>query len=83
MAEVPRRGVVVATQPAGSKEIVMLTASTGAGKWKKGGKEEAMMAADSFKVATRKSELKYAAQTDYRYGKTSGPSNMSSRNDGF
>ena len=81
--DVARRGVVAATQPAGGGQILMLTASTGASKWKKGGKEEALRAADTFAVTTRSSELAAVPQSDYRYGKTSGPSNMSSRNDGF
>ena len=47
----------------------------------RGGEAAAREAASSFKVSTRATDLKYAASTDYRYGKTSGPSNMSSRND--
>jgi len=81
MAEIPRRAVVSATQPAGSKEIVMLVSGCSATTWKKGGEAAARSAASSFKVSTRPSDLKYAAYTDYRFGKTSGPSNMSSRND--
>jgi len=81
MAEIPRRAVVSATQPAGSSEIVMLVSGCSATKWKKGGEAAARFAATSFRVATRPSDLKYAAYTDYRFGKTSGPSNMSSRND--
>ena len=40
-----------------------------------------LRATDARSVSTRATDLKYAASTDYRYGKTSGPSNMSSRND--
>ena len=36
---------------------------------------------ESFSVTTRPSSLKQLPSSDYRYGKTSGPSNMSSRND--
>ena len=82
-AEVPRRGVLAAVQPAGSRELVMLFASTGAARWKKGGKEEAMRAVDSFAVTTRTTELQQVPSSDYRFGKTSGPSNMRSRSDGF
>ena len=81
MAEIPRRAVVSATQPAGSSEIVMLVSGCSATRWKKGGEAAARSAAGSFRVAARPTELKYAAYTDYRFGKTSGPSNMSSRND--
>jgi len=35
MAEIPRRAVVSATQPAGSKEIVMLVSGCSATTWKK------------------------------------------------
>jgi len=82
-AEVPRRGLVTATQPAGSRELVMLTASTGTARWKKGGKDDAIKAIDSFAVTTRPTTLQQVASTDYRFGKTSGPSNMRSRSDGF
>jgi hypothetical protein len=79
MAEIPRRAVVSATQV--GSEVVMLVSGCSASKWKKGGEAAAREAASSFKVSTRATDLKYAASTDYRYGKTSGPSNMSSRND--
>jgi len=79
MAEIPRRAVVSATQQ--GDQIVMLVSGCSATKWKKGGEAAARSAASSFKVSTRASDLKYAAYTDYRFGKTSGPSNMSSRND--
>jgi len=83
MAEIPRRAVVSATQPAGSSEVVMLVSGCSTTKWKKGGEAPARAAASSFQVAVRPTDLKYAAYTDYRYGKTSGPSNMSSRNDDY
>ena len=83
-AEVPRKGVIVAKQPAGSKEVIFLTASTGASKWKKGGKEEGLKAAESFKVETRKSDLTYQPSSDYRYGQSAkNAAVMKSRNDGF
>lgn len=82
-AEVPRRCIVAATQPAGSSELVLLTAGTGAARWKKGGKEESTVAVESFAVKTRPTTLEQVPSSDYRYGKTSGPSNMNSRNDGF
>ena len=81
MAEIQRRAVVSATQPAGSSEVVMLVSGCSASRWKKGGEAAARGAASSFKVSTRATDLKYTASSDYRYGKTSGPSNMSSRND--
>ena len=79
MAEVPRRAVVSATM-AGS-EVVMLVSGCSATRWKKGGEATARFAASSLKVAVKPTDLKYSPATDYRYGKTSGPSNMSSRND--
>ena len=55
--------------------------SCSATRWKKGGEATARFAASSLKVAVKPTDLKYSPATDYRYGKTSGPSNMSSRND--
>jgi len=83
MAEVSRRGVLTALQPSGTDDVVMLFASTSAARWKKGGKEEARRVVETFSVTTRPTSLKPVASSDYRFGKTSGPSNMSSRNDGF
>lgn len=82
-AEVQRRAFVTATQPAGSTEAVMLVAGTAAPRWKKGGKEEAQRAVDSFAVTTRPTTLKQEPASDFRFGKTSGPGSMKSRNDGF
>ena len=85
MAEVQRRAVVSALQPKGSTDVLMLVASSSAARWKKSNAQvEARQAADTFRVtAVRKTELKQIASTDYRFGKTSGPEGMRSRNDGF
>jgi len=84
MAEVPRRAVLTATQ-GGSGDVIMLVSGTSSTRWKKsGGEAAARKASSSFRVlSTRPSALKQEASADYRYGKTSGPSTMSSRNDGF
>ena len=81
--DTPRRGVVSAVQPAGTGEVVMLVSSSSSSGWKKGGESIARNSASSFKVATRPSDLAFSLESDYRFGKTSGPSNMKSRNDGF
>mmetsp|Transcript_30890 Transcript_30890/g.77144 ORF Transcript_30890/g.77144 Transcript_30890/m.77144 type:complete len:290 (+) Transcript_30890:22-891(+) len=82
MAEVPRRATLTAVQ-AGS-DVVMLVSGSSSSRWKKsGGEAIARKASASFRVlATRPTALKQEPSADYRYGKTSGPSNMSSRNDG-
>lgn len=84
-AENLRKGVVRAVQAPGSSDVILLTASASAKRWKDAAvKADALKAASTFRVASsRKSELPAEASSDYRYGKTSGPSNMSSRNDGF
>lgn len=80
----PRKGILTAIQPAGSKEIVMLIASTSATRWKKAkGESDARGAAESFSISMRETSLKMEAASDFRYGKASGPSGMKSRNDGF
>ena len=81
----PRRAVVQAVQATGSSDVVMLVSSTTAVRWKKeGGEAAARSVANSFRVtATRPTALKQEASADFRYGKTSGPSMMKSRNDGF
>lgn len=83
MAETPRRAIVAATQPPGSDEALLLVASTSATRWKKGGEAACKDTAGSFRVATRATSLMEEPSADYRYGKTSGPSGMKSRNDGF
>jgi len=85
MAELPRKGVVRALQAPGSPDVLLLTASSSATRWAKTSAEaDARSAIASFRVAgTRPSALKRDFSADYRFGKTSGPSNMSSRNDGF
>ena len=83
MTEVDRRAIVTAKTAKGSRDIVMLISGTQAARWKKGGKEDALGVTSSFRVATRPTDLKAVPSTDYRYGRTSGPSNMKSRNDGF
>ena len=81
----PRRAVVQAVQATGSSDVVMLVSSTTAVRWKKnGGEAEARSTAGSFRVTdTRPTALKQEPSADFRYGKTSGPSMMKSRNDGF
>ena len=81
-SEIARRGTLTAV-PVSPSQVVMLFASTSAGRWKKGGKDEAMKAVSTFSVTTRPTTLAYEPTSDYRSGKTSGPSNMKSRNDGF
>lgn len=82
MAEVQRRAVLTATQ--GDSDVIMLVSGTSGTRWKKaGGEAAARKASSSFRVlSTRPTALKQEPSADYRYGKTSGPSNMSSRNDG-
>lgn len=80
----PRKGIVTAVQPAGSKQVVMLVASTSATRWKKAkGEKDCRTAAESFTVRMSPTSLKAEPSSDFRYGKTSGPSGMKSRNDGF
>lgn len=85
MNEVPRRGLVRALQASGSNDVLLLMCSSSAARWKKSSAEaEARSSAASFRIAaTRPTTLKPEASADYRFGKTSGPSNMKSRNDGF
>ena len=84
MAEVSRKGVVAAINPKGSSESLLLVASTSVKGWKSGGEAEVRRAAESFQILdVRPSQLKQEPSSDYRYGKTSGPSSMKSRNDGF
>ena len=80
----PRKGIVTAIQPAGSKQVVMLVASTSATRWKKAkGEKDCRTAAESFSVRMSPTSLKAEPQSDFRYGKASGPASMKSRNDGF
>ena len=83
-AESLRRAVVSAVQPAGSKDIILLVAGASAVRWKKnGGEEDSRAMAKSLRVVSvRTSALQPVAQSDYRYGKSTGPSSMKSRNDG-
>uniref|UniRef100_A0A7S3BS30 Uncharacterized protein n=1 Tax=Haptolina ericina TaxID=156174 RepID=A0A7S3BS30_9EUKA len=84
-SEVPRRGIVRAIQAPGSPDVLLLTCTTTPTRWKKEGADAVSRSAvGTFRVvATRPTDLKPEPQADYRYGKTSGPSTMSSRNDGF
>lgn len=83
-AELPRRAVVTAIQPSGSTDLILLVAGASASRWKKGsGEADARAAARSLRlVSARPSSLQAVAQSDYRYGKTTGPEKMKSRNDG-
>jgi len=85
MAELPRKGVMRAVSVPGSEDVLLLTCSSGASRWAKTSAEsEARAAASSFRVAgTRPTALKRDFSADYRFGKTSGPEGMRSRNDGF
>lgn len=84
-SDVARKGVVRALQAPGSSDVLLLTASASVARWKKEGADAASRrSVGSFRIAsTRSTDLRPEPQADYRYGKTSGPSNMSSRNDGF
>jgi len=83
-AESSRKAVVSAVQPAGSTDALLLVAGASAARWKKSGAEaDARAAAQSLRVVgTRKTALAPEAPSDYRFGKTTGPSSMKSRNDG-
>jgi len=82
-AEISRRALLKATQPAGGNDVVMLVSSTSTSRWKKsGGEAGSRKATSSFEVSTRPTQVKYSPASDYRFGKTSGPSNMRGRNDG-
>jgi len=82
-SDVPRKGVMKAIQAPGSQDVLFLTASSGANKWKSS-ESEARSIVESFRIArTQPTALKREASADYRFGKTSGPSTMKSRNDGF
>ncbi len=85
MAELPRKGVVRALQAPGSPDVLLLTCSSGASRWAKANSEaDARKAVSTFKIAsTRPTALKRDGPSDFRYGKTSGPEGMRSRNDGF
>jgi len=83
MTEVPRKGIVRAIQAPGSNDVLMLVATASPSRWKKAG-DEAAATVKSFRVAaTRPTSLMPEPSADFRYGKTSGPSSMKSRNDGF
>jgi len=84
-SDVARKGVVRALQAPGSSDVLLLTASASTSRWRKEGADAASRrSVSSFRIdGTRKTDLRPEPQADYRYGKTSGPSNMSSRNDGF
>ena len=69
----PRKGVIAAVQPSGSKDAVMLVSSTTSPRWKKGADVNARKAADSFRVArTRATGGARAAASDYRYENRGG-----------
>merc|ERR1712023_447460 len=51
MSELPRRAVITAMQASGSADVLFLTSSTSAVRWKKGGEQEARRAAQTFKVS--------------------------------
>ena len=85
MSELPRKGVMRALQAPGSPDVLLLTCSSGASRWTKGSNEaDARKTVSTFRVAsTRPTMLKRDGPSDFRYGKTTGPENMKSRNDGF
>jgi len=83
MAEVPRKGFLRAIQAPGSSDVLMLTCSSSASRWKSASAEATATAGSLRVVSTRPTELKPEPSADFRAGKTSGPSSMRSRNDGF
>jgi len=85
MLESSRHALVTAMQPAGSSDVLMIVASASVTRWKKAGAEAAArQATSSFRIAsTRPTALSPTPSADYRFGKSSGPENMKSRNDGF
>lgn len=85
MSELPRKGVMRALQVPGSPDVLLLTCSSGASRWTKGSNEaDARKTVSTFRVAsTRPTTLKRDGPSDFRFGKTTGPENMKSRNDGF
>jgi len=84
-SEVQRKGIVRALQAPGSADVLLLACTASTSRWKKEGSDAvSRRVVDSFRVAaTRSTELKPEPSADYRFGKTSGPSNMKSRSDGF
>lgn len=79
-ADSPRRGVVAALQPNGSRDAVMLVSSATTARWKKSGAAaSAQQAAETFRVVgTRPTRALRAANADYRFG-TEGQSNVERR----
>lgn len=70
--EVPRKGVIAALQLPGSSDALMLVSSVGAARWKKGGEDDARLAAETFRVVrTRATSLQRANDNDYRYSSRS------------
>ena len=70
--EVPRRGVIAAVQPAGTRSVLILVSTVPAARWKKGGEADARGPALSFRVTqVRPSSLKPSTDNDYRYASRS------------
>jgi hypothetical protein len=66
--EVPRRGVIAALQPTGSSDILMLVATVGAARWKKGGEADVRRASETFRVERNvPSKIQASVDNDYRY----------------
>lgn len=84
-SEFPRRVTVAALQPQAGGDVVCLVSGGSEKRWRKSGVEaEAKAQAASFRlVSVKPTSLTQTASSDYRFGKTSGPSSMRSRNDGF
>ena len=69
----PRRGLIAAVQPKGSRDVVMLVSSATSSRWKKGVDLAAQQVAESFRVvSTRATTNTRAAATDYRFPERGG-----------
>ena len=70
--EVPRRALVVAVQPEGATDVVVLVGGSTGSQWKKA--EPAMRRiADSFRIArTRPTSIARKASSDYRFEEQGG-----------
>ena len=78
--DAPRKGIIAAVQPSGSKDAIMLVTSATASRWKKSGADaSARRAAESFRVVgSRPTSMARVPSSDYRFG-TEGQSNVEKR----
>lgn len=79
-ADSPRRGIIAATQPNGSNDVIMLVSTSTTARWKKSGADQsARQAAESFRiVGIRTTNAARAPSADYRFG-TEGQSSVEKR----